>query len=144
MKQKNPPVDIRKVLRAAAEAALEEPAPSVTQKKRRLSPGRALLLGAGVVTAGRVLARRGDGLLPSLQGRLADLGTQPDADVDEPELEADEDVEAFEEEEPEAESDEEPEDELDDEPEDEVDDEPQSNGGEPEKRPRQRAGRGRS
>ena len=128
MKQKTPPVDIRKVLRAAAEAALEEPPSPVKSKKRRLSTGRALLLGAGVVTAGRVLARRGDGLLPSLQGRLADLGAEPDADVEEPDLEDDEALE----EEPEVE------------PEDELDEEPQSNGGEPEKRPRQRAGRGRS
>jgi hypothetical protein len=131
MKQKNPPVDIRKVLRAAAEAALEEPAPPVRPKKRRLSTGRALLLGAGAVTAGRILTRRGEGLLPSLRDRVADLGAQPDDEAEEPDLEAEEDVEALEEE-PDAE------------PEEELDEEPQSNGGEPEKRPRQRTGRGRS
>jgi hypothetical protein len=141
MKQKNPPVDIRKVLRAAAEAALEEPSPA-TSKKPRLSTGRALLLGAGAITAGRLLARRGDGVLQSLQGRLAGLGSQPD--VDEEELEDDEVLEEG----PDAEADDDleeelPEEDLDD-AEEEPDEEPESNGGKPENRPRRRAGRGRS
>lgn len=90
MKQsKTPPVDLRKVIRAAAEAALEEPTPAVKPKKRRLSAGRALLLGAGAVIAGRTLAsQRGNGLVQSLQDRLADLADQPDDNEEMPDVDA--------------------------------------------------------
>jgi hypothetical protein len=84
-KKKTPPVDIRKVIRAAAEAALEEPAasPKPKPKKRRLSTGRAVILGAGLVTAGRLAASaRDSNVVSSLQERLDDLGVKLRPDVD--------------------------------------------------------------
>jgi hypothetical protein len=133
-KSKAPAVDIRKVIRAAAEAALEEPStPQPQAKKRRLSGGRAVLIGAGAVTAGRLLVRgRGGGLVNSLQDRLSGLGVDlpgkpkvdPDLDedlVDEPEEVIDDLVD----EEPEATEDEEPD-----------EDEEPSDGGAPERRVR--------
>lgn len=128
MKQKTPPVDIRKIIRAAAEAALEEPAADSKPKKRRLSSGRALILGAGLMTAGRLAARgRVGNMIGSLENRLADLGVQiPGQETGEPEV-ADEDVL----DEPIEDLDEEPEDELEEEPED---DEEESNGAAPERR----------
>jgi hypothetical protein len=150
MKKKTPPVDIRKVIRAAAEAALEEPGSAAKPKKRHhLSTGRALVLGAGLMTAGRLLASgRGNAVLGSLQDRLADLGAQlPGQDDEEPEAEDFEEAEAeedFEEEEPEAEAEEDFEEE---EPEAEAEEdlEEESNGGAPERRSRsRRSGRGRA
>ena len=47
-------VDLRSVTRAAAEAALGDVAP----KKKGLSPWRALAIGAGLVTAGRIATGR--------------------------------------------------------------------------------------
>jgi hypothetical protein len=76
MKKKTPPVDIRKVIRAAAEAALEDPA-DVKPNKRRLSPRRALMLGAGLMTAGGLLSgARGSNVLGSLQEGLSGLGVK--------------------------------------------------------------------
>jgi hypothetical protein len=91
-KKKPPPVDIRKVIRAAAEAALEEPEADVRPKKRRHSGRRAVMLGAGLVAAGRLLAGgRGGALLGSVQHRLAGLGVEVPGKVPvEPELDADE------------------------------------------------------
>jgi hypothetical protein len=89
-KRKTPPVDIRKVIRAAAEAALEEPEPAVQPKKRRHSGRRAVLLGAGLVAAGRALGGgRGRDLLASVQDGLAGLGG-PGRTPAAPELDADE------------------------------------------------------
>ena len=73
MKQKTPPVDIRKVIRAAAEAALEEPT-DAKPKKRRHSSGRVMKLGLGLITAGGLLAgARGRDVLGSLQESLGSL-----------------------------------------------------------------------
>jgi hypothetical protein len=64
------PIDIRRVVLAAVQAALEEPSPPAPKKKSKLSGGRAILLGAGVVTAGRLAAGPGRDLVESLQRRL--------------------------------------------------------------------------
>ena len=72
MKQKTPPVDIRKVIRAAAEAALEEPTDAKPKKRRR--SGRVMKLGLGLITAGGLLAgARGRDVLGSLQESLGSL-----------------------------------------------------------------------
>jgi hypothetical protein len=98
------PIDMRRPLRAAIEAALDE-ALADPPKKRHGGTGRALLIGAGLVTAGRlVVGGRGRDMLEALQQRLPDHG-QPrmdddeldedeefDEDDDEPEGEGDEDV----------------------------------------------------
>jgi hypothetical protein len=68
-------IDMRRVVLAAVQAALEEPEPGPARKKRkkRLSGGRAVLIGAGLMTAGRLAAAgRGRGMLESLQERLGD------------------------------------------------------------------------
>jgi hypothetical protein len=107
-----------------------------TPKKHGLSAGKALLIGAGVMTAGRAAMRaRGGGLLDSLQERLASLedgdrGDDAAQDVDHEaeedfEDEGSEEPEDYEEEEPEDYEDEEPEDYEDDEPEDYEDEEPE-------------------
>jgi hypothetical protein len=139
-------IDVRRVALAAVEAAFDEQRQE-PKKKRRLPAGRALLLGAGLMTAGRVAMRgRGGGLLESLQQRLADLederddgagaaedfegqedfedeeGAEPEDYEDEDyEDEAPEDYE--EEEEPEEGEEDEPEDYEEDEPEDYEDEE---------------------
>jgi hypothetical protein len=145
-----PPFDVRKVIRAAMEAALEEPPQPVVptkKKKKGLSGGRAVLLGAGLFTAGRVLVSgRGGGLVDSVKERVSDLGVElpgkgpDDEDLDEEEL-LDEPEDAaddlVEDEEPEEEEPEEEEAE-----EEELEDEGPANGGAPERQPRrQRRGR---
>ncbi len=154
-KPKTSSVDIRKIIRAAAEAALEEPStPDVEpKKKRRLSGRRAVLLGAGAVTAGRLLMRgRGRGVVNSLQDRLARLGVElpdkpsadPEVDEEEP-VDVDQEVDdAVDQEEPEAELEEDEPTAAEDEPpeDEELEDEEPSNGGAPERQPRrQRRGR---
>lgn len=107
-------IDLRRVLEAAVDAATQ-PAQTASQlkpKKSRLPAGKAILLGAGVVTAGRVIAGpTGRRMLESVQERLEEIahsGQDPDADeldVD-PEAEADEEFDEEEDfEEPEAEAD---------------------------------------
>ena len=49
-------IDTRRVVEAAVAAAIKELTPPPKPKKRRLSPGRAMLLGAGLATAGRIVA----------------------------------------------------------------------------------------
>jgi hypothetical protein len=71
-------IDTRRVILAAVEAAIDDvmsAAPKPKGKKRRgLPPGRAILLGAGVVTAARVATgSRSRKLLDSVQERLADF-----------------------------------------------------------------------
>lgn len=109
MKKKTPPVDIRKVIRAAAEAALEDPADAKPNKRRR-SSRRVLMLGAGLMTAGGLLSSaRGSNVLGTLQEGLSGLGVKlPGPNAGAPDLEDEE----FEEPVVEA---------LDDEPEDERD-----------------------
>ncbi len=107
-------IDLQRTVRAALDAALKDAgSPPPEPKKPFLSTGRALLLGAGAMTAGRLLAgSRGHQLLGSLEERLEgaiglDIGQE-----EEPEAEEDEDFEDEEyEEEPEAEDDEDFEDE---------------------------------
>jgi hypothetical protein len=71
------PNDLQRILAAAVKAALEEPAQAAPSsrksKKRRLSTGRAMLLGAGLVTAGRVVVgHKGRDMLGRVQQRMAD------------------------------------------------------------------------
>jgi hypothetical protein len=91
-------VDMRKTVLALAEAVLGDNAPSVPEKaKPHLSTGRAVLVGAGLMTAGRVIAgARGRHLLGSIQAFVAEERER---------LLQVEDHEAYEDEEPEAESD---------------------------------------
>ena len=111
-------VDMRSVALAAAEAALGDVAPN---RKKGLSPWRALAIGAGLVTAGRIATGPGGRLVRELvQGHLSN-GSAEDA---EPEAEADDEPEAEADDEPDAEADDEPQAEADDEPQAEADDEP--------------------
>jgi hypothetical protein len=112
-------VDLRSVARAAAEAALGDVAPG----KKGLSPWRALAIGAGLVTAGRIATGPGGRLVRELvqghssNGSAEDEEPEAEDDHEEPEAEADEEPEAEADEEPEAEDDhEEPEAEADEEP----------------------------
>ncbi len=146
------PIDIRKALSAVLEAATQQPQapPQPEPRKPRLTTGKALLVGAGVVTAGKLIAGpKAREMLDSMQQRIEDSarssedvepedrledGEDDEAyeDDDEPEGEADEDFdeEDYDDEEPEDEADEdfedeEPEDEA-DEDFDEEDDEPEA------------------
>jgi hypothetical protein len=89
------PIDTRRVILAAVEAALkdEDPSSKTKHKKRGLPAGRALLLGAGLMTAGRLaVGSRGREVMGSLQERLSDFEARYLGDDDqEPELEGDED-----------------------------------------------------
>jgi len=113
------PIDVERIVRAAAEAVLEGQDSQTRQasaktKRKRLSGPRALMIGAGLFTAGRLLVRgRGLGLIDELQERLSDyesrfLGEdqEEDEELDEP-----------------ADDGEAPEDEFDEAPEDELDEE---------------------
>ncbi|MBV8711218.1 MAG: hypothetical protein JOY56_05545 [Solirubrobacterales bacterium] len=69
-------IDVRRVAGAALEAAIKEatPPPKPTKKKRRLSTGRALLLGAGLATAGRIAAGpKAREVFGRVQQRIADV-----------------------------------------------------------------------
>lgn len=93
------PIDLHRVLDAAVQAALKEAAAPPPPKKKRLGSGRAVLIGAGLVTAGRVAMRgRGQAMLEALQDRLpvdgvphgvADDEERPD-EFDDPELDDEE------------------------------------------------------
>jgi hypothetical protein len=128
------PVDLDRIVRAVAEAVLEEqdagPRQPTSRKPKLLTPPRALLIGAGVVTIGRVAVRsRGRNLVENLQQRLIDfenqyLANEPEGEPDEGyEDEPDGEYEGDQQDEPEGEYDDEPEGEYDDEPEAEYDDE---------------------
>jgi hypothetical protein len=94
-------IDVSRVVGAAVQAALE-PAPQPTKpKKRRLPFGRAVVVGAGLFTAGRLIAGpKGRELFASVQDRLAEWEPvdEEDQDVDgydedeEPEEDVDEDL----------------------------------------------------
>jgi hypothetical protein len=85
-------VDVDRIVQAAAQAVLDEQDSgrrrrqgSSARKRKRLSAPRALLVGAGAVTAGRLLVRfRGRDVLDRLQERLADVGEVEELDEDEP------------------------------------------------------------
>ena len=71
------PIDLQRILEAAVRAAVVEPAQAAPisgkAKKRRLSTGRAMLLGAGLATAGRlVVSHKGRDVLDRVQQRLGD------------------------------------------------------------------------
>jgi hypothetical protein len=155
-------IDVTKIIQAAAEAALDGQGAGPQQqpekgKRKGLTGPRALLLGAGVYTAGRVLVRaRGGGLVGGLQERLADFEdrhlTGEDEDLSDDEgFDEGEDFDDEEDEEPEDEydEDEEPEDEEEAEPQgeydeeepedDELEDEEAEDEAEAEERPRRRA-----
>jgi hypothetical protein len=129
------PVDLDRIVRAVAEAVLEEqdagPRQPTSRKPKLLTPPRALLIGAGVVTIGRVAVRsRGRNLVENLQQRLIDfenqyLANEPEGEPDEGyEDEPDGEYEGDQQDEPEGEYDDEPEAEYDDEePEGEYEDE---------------------
>src|SRR5947199_537151 len=98
-------IDIAQVVRAALDAATQGSSPQTDQKKSHLPVGRTVLVGAGLVTAGRlVTGSRGRELLGSIQQRIAALeaghededsdGAEASDDgqyEDEPEAEGDED-----------------------------------------------------
>jgi hypothetical protein len=74
------PIDISRSIQAAVSAALEDPT-TEKPKKSHLSTGRALLLGAGLMTAGRFLvSSRGRKLLDSIAESLADHDGNPPGD----------------------------------------------------------------
>jgi hypothetical protein len=67
------PIDMRRVIRAAVDAALEDPVPQ-PERKRRLSGGRVLLLGAGLMTAGKLAASsRGREVFGTIRDRMEDV-----------------------------------------------------------------------
>jgi hypothetical protein len=110
-------IDMRKAVLAVAEAALADNRPSAPEKpKPHLSTGHAVLLGAGLMTAGRFIASsRGRQVLASIQEFVAEerlklqADDQDDYEDEEPEAETDEDFDDeddYEDEEPEAETDE--------------------------------------
>lgn len=133
-------IDMRRVILAAVQAGLEEPASTKKPKKKLLPARRALLIGAGMATIGRVALRtRGDGIVDAIQQRVAAMGgddyedeefddeefdDEEFDDEEEPEDDADEDFE--DEEVPEDEADEDFEDEEDLEDEDVAEDEQHS------------------
>ena len=104
------PIDIQRVLEVAAKTAVEQAAqaaPTRKPKKRRLSTGRAMLLGAGLATAGRlVISHKGRDILGRVQERIADVGwledrapgEDEDFEDDEPETSGDEELPADDEE----------------------------------------------
>jgi hypothetical protein len=66
----------QRIVIAAAQAAIDEAraTPQPKAKKRRLSAGRAVILGAGLMTAGRMVAGpRARQLLGGLAERMEDL-----------------------------------------------------------------------
>ena len=112
-------VDLRSVARAAAEAALGDVAP----EKKGLSPWRALAIGAGLVTAGRIATGPGGRFVRELvQGHSSNGSAEdeePEAEQrrgarsrsradDEPEAEADDEPEAIADDEPDAKDDDDP------------------------------------
>jgi len=162
-------IDLRRPLNAAIEAALNEAISAQREqaKKPRLTAGRALLLGAGVVTAGRLaVSPRGREILAAVQqgdpSRIfsRDDGSDPEAegeDLEDEDLEdedlddeqeapdakseADEDIEESSEQEPEAEEEEGPEAQEDEEPQDQSADNGDDAEAEPKKAPRKSRGR---
>ena len=103
-------IDLSRVIQAALEAATQGPSSDgeATKPKPRLSGGRALLLGAGLVTVGRLAAPKGREMLDTLQQRLEELESDPEDEKrshaedydEEPEGEGDEDFDEEEDERP--------------------------------------------
>lgn len=85
-------IDMDRVVRAAAQAALEDGKSNRRRRgrRRRLPAPLSLVVGAGIVTAGRVLVRlRGQDVVGGLQQRLLDYERRHLADDEAPEDEAD-------------------------------------------------------
>lgn len=102
-------MDMRRPLFAAIQAALDEVQAEPQKKRHGVGAGRALLIGAGLYTAGRaVTSGRGRGLLDAIQQRL------PEQDGDRSD-DSDDIDEEFDEEEPEGEAGEDFDDEAEDE-----------------------------
>ena len=75
----------QRIVIAAAQAAIDEArsTPPQRPKKRKLSAGRAVVLGAGLVTAGRIVAGpRARQLLGGLADRVEDLEARFTSDGD--------------------------------------------------------------
>jgi hypothetical protein len=132
------PVDLRRVVLAAVQAALEDDQANKEKanKSKGLSGGRAVALGAALVVAARVAAGPGgrfvrgkveDGLNSLTRDRRdeEEIDELEPEEYDEPEAEHDEEPEDEEYDDPEGEYDEEPEGEYDEEPEGEYDEEPE-------------------
>ena len=71
------PIDIQRILESAAKTAVEQGAQAARApskpEKRRLSTGKAMLLGAGLATAGRlVVTHKGRDMLRRVQRQIAD------------------------------------------------------------------------
>lgn len=83
-------IDLQRILESAAKAAVEQGAQAASEsrkpKKRRLSTGRAMLLGAGLATAGQVvISRKGRDMLSRVQRQIADsrwVDREPDDEDD--------------------------------------------------------------
>jgi hypothetical protein len=131
------PVDLRRVVLAAVQAALEDDQADKKKanKNKGLSGGRAVAVGAALVVAARVAAGPGGRFVRDrVQDRLASLtrdgGGEEEIDeleaeeYDEPEAEYEDVLEDEEYDEPEGDYDDEPEAEQDEEPEDEHEEEP--------------------
>jgi hypothetical protein len=134
------PVDLRRVVLAAVQAALEDD-PQANKKKanknKGLSGGRAVAMGAALVVAARVAAGPGGRFVRGkVEDRLnsltrdgrgeEELDELEPEEYDEPEDEYDDVLEDEEHDEPEGEYEDEPEDEEYDEPEAEQDEEPEA------------------
>src|SRR5579884_3287070 len=148
--------DLNRIVRAGLAALESGPADQPKKKnKRRLSSGRALILGAGLMTAGRLVARsRAEHILDRIRDSVDQLvdEVRGQEDVDEPSAHADEELpeeeegtedeaEPEDEAEAEPEDEEEPEDEDEAEPEDEDEDDEADealgeDGNQPDRRPR--------
>ena len=84
-------IDMRRVAEAAIEAAVKEAitAPEPKKKKRGLSTGRALALGAGLATVGRIAAGpKAREMFGRVRERITDanlFGEEPSDDIDDDE-----------------------------------------------------------
>lgn len=94
---KSMPIDMRRIIRAAVDAALEDPVPQ-PRRKRRLSTGRVLLVGAGLMTAGKLAASsRGREMFGAFRDRVDDVedrfrGSDDDLPEDEGEFDEQEEL----------------------------------------------------
>jgi hypothetical protein len=127
------PIDKRRLVIAALEAALDE-ARADPPKKRHGGAGGALLIGAGLFTAGRfALSGRGRGLLEAIQQRLPDE-VQARDDDDHLDAESDEEFDH-----PDDPPEDEPDEDFDD-PDDPPEDEPDEDSDDPDDPPDTAAG----
>jgi hypothetical protein len=88
-------IDLSRVVQAALEAATQGQSPDddAKQRKPHLSAGRALMIGAGLVTVGRLAAPKGREVLDLLQHRLGESESEPDDEMQETEEDFDEEPE---------------------------------------------------